>query len=102
MPRPYMKYACDYRCHFSSRSRRKTEEHEKTCLHNPAKRACLSCRHDRGLCSDEDGGPWRECRIDKLPEQGVDDKYGIYAGFGRTKPKINCRWWEYKRGGSPR
>jgi hypothetical protein len=98
MPRPYTKYACEYRCHFSNRSAHKTVLHEMTCLHNPAKRSCLSCRHDRGLCGDENGGPWRECRIGKLPEQGVDDAIGYTAHYGRTKPKINCRWWETKRG----
>lgn len=105
MPRPYTKYACEYRCRFSSRSRRKTVQHEKRCLHNPDKRSCLTCRHSDAevdVIHNETFGyivgerRFRTCAIDRLPEQAKEDK----DGWGYLKPKIWCRWWESRKAGA--
>lgn len=47
MPLEVKAYACVYRCGYRYLSKRKAmEEHEERCLHNPAVRACVTCKHD--------------------------------------------------------
>jgi len=67
MPRKVTAYACQYRCGHGFRSKKKAiEAHEKTCLRNPARRACVTCQHT-GL--DMDGYRyWYTCAVGALPE----------------------------------
>lgn len=74
MPRPIKAYACEFRCGRNVLTSRKTmADHELRCLHNPARRSCVTCVHD-GEDSCFDGGPdwpehvWRTCEVDARPE----------------------------------
>jgi len=46
MPRTITAYACDYKCGGKVQtSRKRMVQHEELCFHNPARRACISCRY---------------------------------------------------------
>jgi hypothetical protein len=46
MARKITAYACDYRCGRNSlTSKKRMEDHESRCFHNPDKRACITCKH---------------------------------------------------------
>ncbi len=78
MPVEIKAYACEYRC---GRIRVKPEsltKHEKTCFLNPARRACVTCKHEGHDFAE--GHKSRECSAsgelpDKLEERF--DKYDI-------------------------
>lgn len=46
MPKEVKAYACAFGCRRNVTTKKKTIEiHEKTCFHNPARRACITCKH---------------------------------------------------------
>jgi hypothetical protein len=67
MPRRVLAYACEYRCGFKIYTRPEPiRKHEPRCLRNPARKACVTCRHT-GKDWD-DFREWYTCEVDKLPE----------------------------------
>ena len=66
MPRELTTWGCDFRCGYVNTKRPKIEKHEKTCFHNPARRACKTCKHDEcTIYMDGDREPY--CAVDARP-----------------------------------
>ena len=98
MPIKRTAWACKWGCRRNvTTSKQRMARHEERCWWNPARRACVTCRHcnqyvdDNGMVGTPYQQTWsvRECAADA----GIDLQEGL---------RRDCDWWVNKEGGDER
>ena len=85
-PIPRRAYACRWGCGRSMlASRARMAAHEDRCLRNPARRACVTCRHNGYELHDYDP-PGDGSRVYRV----------WYCDRGLQVPRADCNSWEPK------
>ncbi len=88
MPTEIRAWACEFRCGRIGTKPLSIASHEATCLKNPARRACRTCKHDH----KEPDGDDCFCEIDSVHRPAYFDP----DGPGKITCAIDCPDWEPK------
>lgn len=70
MPKQVAAYLCQYRCGMLTVDKKRVEAHEERCLKNPARKTCMTCKHNQRMPADDEEAAYWFCFIEIEPVDG--------------------------------